>query len=244
MKDTLSLVPSYFLGHLQPETVAAPVADALWYTATAEGDGLAYIFPAGALVGMKYLTSDMLIDGNHLVVFMLSLQEGEDGPRFGLIFSGLNQCSFRLRMPLEAVNQNRWRYPREGAWLKPMCWGDRVALERVDRLTLTVLRKSSRPARFCVTPFTATVEEPPRLTTLVLPAGPLLDELGQSTLHEWPTKSRSVEEVSTRLHKQLQAVPEHRWPREWSRWGGMDGKAVYSQRLLSHSSRWDTLVAG
>mgnify|MGYP000175264010 FL=1 len=238
---SLSLVPSYFIGLLQPETVPAPIADALWYTAIAEGDGLAYTFPVGTLVGMNYLTADMLIDGNHLVVFLLSLQEGEGGPRFGLLFSGLNQCSFRLRMPLEAVNQNRWRYPREGAWLKPMCWGDRVALERVDRLTLTVLRKSSRPARFCITPLMATVEEPARLTGLVLPAGPLLDELGQSTLHEWPTKSRSVEEVSTRLHKQLQAAPEHRWPQGWSRWGGWTEKRFTASgffRIHHDGARW------
>ena len=38
--------------------------------------------------------------------------------------------SARMRVPLEAVDQNRWRYPREGAWLKPMCGGDRVDLAR------------------------------------------------------------------------------------------------------------------
>lgn len=216
----ITLVPSSSLGHLLPDNLPPLIPDAPWYTATSEGDGLFYSFPVGTLAGMSYLTADMLIDGNHLVVFALTLQEGEDGPRFGLTFAGLNQCSFRVRVPLEAVNQNRWRYPREGAWLKPMCWGDRVALERVDRMTLTILRKSERPARFCLTPFTAMVEEPPRLAEPLLPAGPLLDELGQSTLHEWPTKSRSVEEVSARLHRQLQAAPEHRWPEGWSRWGG------------------------
>lgn len=222
MEKPFSLSPASFslLGHLQPDAALAPIYDAAWYTAAAEGDGLACTFLAGALAGMNYLTADMLIDGNLLVVFLLTLQEGENGPRFGLLFSGLNQCSFRVRMPLEAVNQNRWRYGREGAWLKPMCQGERVNLERVDRLALTVLRKSDRPARFCLTPLSATVQEPPPLTELILPAGPLIDELGQSMLHDWPAKSRSAGEVTARLRHQLQTAPQHRWPEGWSRWGG------------------------
>ncbi len=229
------------LGGLQPDPTPPPFFNAAWYIAMAEGDGLLCTFPVGALAEMNYLTADMLIDGNHLVVLLLSLQEGETGPRFGLLFSGLNQCSFRLRMPLEAVNQNRWRYPREAAWLKPMCWGDRVDLARVDRLTLTVLRKSDRPARFCLTPIEATVQEPPRMAELVLPAGPLLDELGQSTLHDWPNKSRSTEQVSERLHSQRQAAPVHRWSEGWSRWGGWTGRQFERSgffRTCDDGARW------
>ncbi|NIM49655.1 MAG: hypothetical protein GTO22_10450, partial [Gemmatimonadales bacterium] len=58
--------------------------------------------------------ADLLVDGATTVVFVLCLQEGEDGPRFELSFSALNQCQARLRMPLEAVDQNRWAYAREG----------------------------------------------------------------------------------------------------------------------------------
>ncbi|MCX7681865.1 MAG: hypothetical protein N2508_07875, partial [Anaerolineae bacterium] len=237
----MTFVPSSLLGYLRPDGLPSLLPDAPWYMAQSAGDGLCYRFPVGALAGMNYLTADMLVDGNHLVVFTLTLQEGEGGPCFGLTFAGLNQCSFRVRMPLEAVNQNRWRYPREGAWLKPMCWGDRVNLELVDRMTLTVLRKSERPARFCLTPFRATVDEPPRLAELVLPVGPLLDELGQSTLHEWPTKSRRVEEVTARLHEQLQTAPRHRWPEGWSRWGGWTEKRFEASgffRTHHDGTRW------
>src|SRR5688572_25541340 len=183
MGQPLSVLPEKLLGHLTRETSAAPIPEAVWYTASAIGDGLAYSFPVGALAEARYLTADMLLDGNHLVVFQLALQEGESGSTFHLIYSALNQCSARIRMPLDAVNQNRWRYEREGAWLKPMCGGERVDLQKVDRMTITVLRKNESPARWCLTPVTATTEEPPRLTELLLPKGPLLDELGQSTLH-------------------------------------------------------------
>jgi len=43
-----------------------------------------------------------------------------------------------MRMPLELVNQNRVSYPREGAWLKPRCLYQRVDLNKVDRMTITL----------------------------------------------------------------------------------------------------------
>lgn len=226
MARSLNLVPEKLLGRLICESAAAPIPSSVWYTAPAIGDGLAYTFPMGALADARYLTADILVDGNYLVVFQLALHEGETGLVFTLIYSALNQCSARLRMPLEAVNQNRWRYDREGAWLKPMCSGERVDLRKVDRMTITVLRKHESPARWCLTPVTATSEAPPRLTELLLPKGPLLDELGQSTLHEWPTKSRSPQEVTEHLQAQLAAAPKQRWPEGFSRWGGWRSKRV------------------
>jgi hypothetical protein len=216
----LVLEPVALLGGAEREAAATPIEGAAWYTARAEGDGLSYRFPAGALAGKHYLCADLLIEGQHLAVFLLTLREGEDGLEFGLLYSALNQCGARLRMPLEAVYQNRWRYPREGAWLKPMCTGVRVDLEQVDRMSIVVLRKSHLPVRWCQTAVTATTQEPPRLAELVLPCGPLIDELGQSSLHEWPAKSRSPEEVSERLREQLAAAPAQRWPGHFSRWGG------------------------
>lgn len=220
------LRPERLLGMLTLDTAVPPFAGAQGYRALEVGDGLAYRFPAGTLATARYLTADVLLDGNHLAVFLLTLQEGEAGPVFRHTFGLLNQCQARLRLPLEAVNQNRWRYEREGAWLKPLCGGERVDLHRVDRLTLTVLRKSEQPVRWWMTPLTATAEEPPRLREPALPRGPLLDELGQSTLHEWPAKSRSTAEVTQRLHEQLAAAPTQRWPVTYTRWGGLAGRRL------------------
>jgi len=219
----IELTPEDLLGNLEQESATTPLAGATWYTAREVGDGLRYRFPVGTLLDARYLTADMLVDGNRLGVFLLTLQEGEAGRSFGLLFSALNQCSARMRMPLEAVEQNRWRYEREGAWLKPMVTGDRVDLGRVDRITLTVLRKSDRPVRWCMTPLTVASSEPPRIEEPILPQGPLIDALGQSTLHEWPAKSMSHEDVTARLQAQLAAAPDHRWPEGYSRWGGWSG---------------------
>jgi hypothetical protein len=73
---------------------------------------------------------------------------------------------------------------------------------------------------------TATADEPPLLTEPILPKGPLLDELGQSTLHEWPGKSRSAQEVTQRLRAQATAAAGHQSPATFSRWGGWNERRV------------------
>ena len=219
-KLPMELRPQKPLGKLAAEGGDAPIPGASCYAIEDTGDGLAYRMPVGALVGASHLTADLLVEGDRTVVFALELREGEKGPAFGLSFSALNQCQARLRMPLEAVHQNRWAYDREGAWLKPRCMGDRVDLAKVDRMTVTVTAKSDQPARFCLTPVTATVEDPPRLTSPILPVGPIIDELGQSTLHDWLGKSRNADEVTARLERQLEVADTHRFPKGWSQWGG------------------------
>ena len=212
------------LGQVVREESPAPFPGSTWYSATEPGDGLAYSFPAGALAQAKYLSADFLLDGTHLAVFTLTLQEGENGAAFGLTFGLLNQCQARMRMALEAVDQHRWRYEREGAWLKPICAGERVDLQKVDRLSLTVHRKSTQHVRWCMTPLVASREAPPLLEKPLLPKGKLLDELGQSAIHNWPSRTKSADEVKKRLQAQLASAPSQKLPETFSRWGGWKEK--------------------
>jgi hypothetical protein len=92
-----------------------------------------------------------------------------------------------------------------------------------------------------MTPFVASVEEPPRLEQPPLPHGPLLDELGQDTLHDWPARSRSTDEVTARLHAQLEAAPAQHWPDQFSRWGGWKNKRLEGSgffRTHHDGQRW------
>jgi hypothetical protein len=222
-----SLTPEEILGGLREDTASTPIPGATWYEAESVGDGLTYSIPEGALAGAKYLTSDMLLDGSHMIVFMLALHEaGEDGRTFNFRFSGLNQCGLRVRLPLDLVDQNRWGIEREGAFLKPRCSGDRVDLEKIDRITLKVFRKSPVTARWCMTPFVMTDQDVEKMSAPVLTKGPLLDELGQSTLHDWPAKSKSVEEVVERIRSQLEKAPDQAWPAGFTRWGGWKKKRI------------------
>ncbi|MBI3679430.1 MAG: hypothetical protein HY235_03450 [Acidobacteria bacterium] len=219
------LKPSSTLGSLQRETAAAPIEGATWFRAESEGAGLEYRFPAGLLAGFHSLTTDMLLDGSTLIVFTIALFESGTGRRFQLRFAGLNQCSFRVRMPLSLVDQSRWQAGREGAFLKPLVGGDRVDLAKVDRLTFTMTRKApGAAARWCMTRLQASPTEVPKLTGPILPKGPLLDELGQSRLHDWPAKTRTVEQMRQRVRAQFESASKQNWPEEFSRWGGCKAK--------------------
>jgi hypothetical protein len=218
--DLGRLRPDSLLDGLVAEVGEAPLKGAVWYRAGAQGGGLLYKFDPGTLSQAKFLTADVLLDGNYQTVYELVLREGTEGPAFRLAFALLNQCSARIRMPLSVVDQNRWRLEREGAWLKPLCWGDRVDLKNVDRMVLRVLRNGGKPGRWCLTPFEATAEEVPRIATPILTAGPLLDELGQSHLHKWSGKSKNSNEVTGRLKKQFEAASTQKLPGSFTRYGG------------------------
>lgn len=215
------------LGALTTDPAAeSPIPGAHWYTAAKPGDGIAFTFPPGHLARFHSLTADMLLDGNMMAVWTLSLQEGEKGRRFRLTFSALNQCSFRMRMALEVTDQNRWQMNREGAFLKPLAGGDRVDLSLVDRASLVVSRTDGHPVRWCMTPLRAAPAEVPRLASIILPKGPLVDVLGQSNLHSWPARTKSPAELVSRLQSQLKAAPKQQWPKSFSRWGGWTARRL------------------
>ncbi len=220
----LVLKPESLLGSLKEDGADTPISGATWYISAGEGDGLLYRFEPGTLTSARYLTADTLLDGSYQTVYQLVLQEGEAGPAFRLGFALLNQCAARIRMPLSAVDQNRWMFQREGAWLKPLAGGARVNLEKVDRMMLRVLRSGGRSSRWCLTHFTATPDEVVKLADPVLPKGALLDELGQSRLHEWPAKSKSRADVTKRLKHQFASASTHQFPAAFSKFGGWKEK--------------------
>ncbi len=225
-----SLPPPMTLGKLLRPGVRSDLPAAVEYSAENAGDGLSWTFPAGTLAAAKYLTADFLLHGDSLVVFRLSLQEGEHGRLFRFIFGGLNECSFRLRMPLSLVNQNILVSNREGALLLPMTEGDIVDLHLVDRASLTILRKADAPARWAMTEVFHTTQEVAQLTKPLLPKGPLLDELGQSRIRSWQGKTRSVHELKGRLLSEWNSAAGAQWPEQFSRWGG------WSNRRLAEAS--------
>jgi hypothetical protein len=228
----------------------AIIPGAIWYEAHRENDGLAFRFEPGALADVRFLTADIFADSPELPVFQLRLREGEEGPPFTLVYAVLPYAQARLRMQAVAINQNRWQFLREGAWLKPMAGGSRVDLSKVDRMDVIVLRKGERPVRWCQTPITAMQDEPPRLAEPRLPKGALLDELGQSTTRNWPGKTRSLDELKTRLNAQLAAASAHKWPDRFSQWGGLAARLEKSDkpggffRTHHDGTRWWLLDPG
>lgn len=213
------------LGGLKKVDGPSYLPDAQWYEGNEVGDGLSFQFPQGSLANEMYITSDMLADGNHMIKFQLILQEGADGPEYKFQYGVLNQCSLRVRMPLSLVDQNRWGIDREGAFLKPRCGGDRVDLQKVDRMRLIILRKSSQPARFCLTPMMSSAEEVPLIPHPVLPKGKLIDDIGQSIIHEWPGKTKNVDGMKEYLLNRLKSS-NHTLADILSVWGGWKEKRL------------------
>jgi len=214
---------------------------ASWYEGVSPGDGIIYNFPIGSLVGEKYITADMLADGNHMTRFIINLQEGEDGRIFGFSFGVLNQCSLRIRLPLDLVDQNRWGIDREGAFLKPRCSGDRVDLTKVDRMILTIQRMSPKPSKFCITPVISSPDEVPVIEHPILPKGKLIDEIGQSTIHVWHGKTKDVSLMKENLNNRSRNI-NHNWPESLSAWGGWKEKRLNQGtgffRTFHDGERW------
>ncbi|MBI4890100.1 MAG: hypothetical protein HY821_05690 [Acidobacteria bacterium] len=214
------------VGGLQEEDGTAPLPAARWFTAEKTGDGMAFTFAPGALARARWLTTDMLLEGKDLTAWQITLREGEQGRVFRYTFGGLNQVSFRVRMDLSLVDQRMWQADREGAFLKPMVGGERVDLSKVDRMTFTVHRKGLKASRWCMTPLTAVASTPPKLTELVLPKGALLDEFGQSAIHDWPGKTRTTAELKARVAGQLESAPKLEWPEGFTKWGGWKARKL------------------
>jgi hypothetical protein len=214
------------IGNLKAEDGACPIEGGKWYSAAEPGAGYVCQFAPGKLAQQKWLAADFILDGQHMLVFSVDLQEGEKGRRFRLTFAGLNQCSFRFRMSMGLTDQNQWQAAREGAFLKPLVSGDRVDLAKVDRMTFRLSKKPDYPARWAMTPIRASSTEPAKLDKVILPKGPLVDAMGQSRLHGWAGKSKSQEEVSKRLNLQLANAASQKWPAEFTRWGGWKTKKI------------------
>jgi hypothetical protein len=199
---------------------------AAWYEGQSEGDGIEYRFPAGTLAKAACLTADMLLDGDTLAAFLISLHEAGTGRVFRFSFGALNQCSFRVRLGMELLNQNRWMADREGAFLKPRCSGDRVDAANVERITFAIHRKGPGAVRWLMTPLRASNEPVAKIDQPVLPKGPLVDELGQYTLRSWPGKTASVEEMKRHIQAQLAGAGRQAWPSAFTRWGGWKQKKL------------------
>jgi len=217
---SLALEPPQFTEGVTSQPDASLLAGGIRYTAQQEKQGLIYDGEPGFLSGYGWLSADFLSLHPTDLVFTLELfEEGNDQPcicRFTL----LPKAQARLRFDFGALKQNRWRYFREGACLKPTMSGGRVSLSRVHRLEVKVLYKARGEASWDMTPLQALVEAPPLLEHPLLPEGKLLDALGQATWKDWEGETASEEEMVLRLREQLDGKELRPLPDAMSPWGG------------------------
>ena len=179
-------------------------------------DGLRATIAGGSLAGAKFATFDVLLSGDRFVMFRFDLMAGDECICMER-FSPLTECQTRICLPLS---------------------GD---LGRVDSMTITVDRKTDPPASFCISPVTFAASEPPRLDDPMLPRGPLVDEMGQSTLHNWPTKTRCIDALLAHLRAEYDNAPAQQWPEHFSASGGWKERRVEATgffRTHHDGQRW------
>ena len=112
---------------------------------------------------------------------------------------------------------------------------------KVDRVTLQLFRKGPGRVRWCMTPLTVSTTEVPELLKPVLPKGALLDRFGQSVQRNWPAKTRSIEELKTRIQKQYEDASVIKWPEQFSASGRLEKRRI---RAMAWASSARTRMAG
>ena len=194
----------------------SPLPGASGYVADDYGGELACTVAPEKLAGTRFLAFDVLVGGERFVTFRVDLLDAAKQKLAEHYFQMINQIQTCVCVPLGRV-------------------------ERVRRVVLIVCRKAPGPARFCLTPLSASADAPPAVIDPVLPKGALLDEFGQSRLMDWPTRSRSGEEIVKRLKAQFRAAGRQRAPESFSRWGGWKEKRVEASgffRTHHDGRRW------
>lgn len=140
----------------------------------------------------RFLWFDILLEGPWFATFVLVFK---DGPKTAeCFFSPLNECQTRQVFSIPP-----------GSW---------------KSVTLAIQRKPQPSAQFYISPLTCSPGEPAQLVRPVLPRGPLMDELGQSRLHDWDGKQKNGEALVRHLGGLYRQAPRRRWPASYSRWGG------------------------
>lgn len=208
-------------GDIQTLATPALLPGASAYEASdADGTEIVYRVQTGELAAGRWLTFDLLLDSDTTAAFQLRFYEPGQAEPFAVQFMPMIHAQARIRVPMTFLDMNRWDLEREGAWLKALCTGRRVAPARVNRIALAVIRTGGRRVRFSVTPPTLTDSEPPQLRDPLLPKGILLDRFGQCAVRDWPSKTRSEAELIERLRGQLRHSAGAAFPEGFSKWGG------------------------
>ena len=191
-------------GAASPGEGSGPFDGARWFVLGSDAAGVVFVCnDAGVPNDARYLWFDALLGGTLFVTFALAVRAG-DQVLWDQHFSVLHQCQTRVVLDIPET----------------------IDLSAMDRMTMTVLRKRPGEAHLAVGPVRLDAQRPPVLATPALPAGPLVDELGQSRVHAWSTRTAAPADMVARLRASNESSGTARWPGDYSRWGGWAGQCV------------------
>lgn len=179
----------------------------------------------------KYVVLDLASFMSWSIVFMFEFwEEGNrtDEPNITVRMSTLPFVKTRLVLPMEALDSQRIFLPRTPGKLRSFVHGKKVDTAKITRFALSV-REGFETQRLEITDVYLTDEEP----DYPLQAVKLVDEMGQLLIHDWPGKTKDVEELNANLKEQLKSADTAAYCGDWSRYGGWKKKKLEAKGFFS-----------
>ena len=164
---------------------------------------------------------------------------GGDKEQIGVRYGVLPRLLTRVVLPLDHLDAQRIYPPKYARQLKGGVKGRRMRAGEIARVHLRLAPVApGYGATLYLKDLYLAAEMPPPLPA---PAQPVVDRLGQWTARDWPGKTRSEEELNTRLLALEKNAPARQFPAGWSRYGGYKAKPFKASgyfRTHHDGQRW------
>lgn len=189
--------------------------------------------------GMRWLVMDVRgmqkSDPAMVFEFWNGGNEGKGSDLTAIV--GLLPClAVRVAFPLEAADGAKLFWlPRTPGRLKMVVHGNRVYMESCRKASFGFYRTNAEQTLEIANVYLSDVEP-----EYPMEEAKLLDELGQWNLWDWPGKTKSPEELTTRLQARA-GLPDGQFPAGLSRYGGWQAKrfgATGFFRVVKADGRW------
>ncbi len=171
----------------------------------------------------RYLVFDVECLEDHSLILNMNIYEKADDeiPAFFMRFGILPKLRAKICLDLRLMDGSILFPESNPGQLKVVCHGRRVERSAMGKITL-VMPACFHGVSVTLSDLTLTDEQPERFP---LPAGKLIDELGQLRLKQWPGKLQSVAEMRDMLQSAL-TLPDAFAVAGWDQYGGYAAKPV------------------
>ncbi|SHE89006.1 hypothetical protein SAMN02746089_00960 [Caldanaerobius fijiensis DSM 17918] len=159
-----------------------------------------------------------------------------DEPNISVTLGLLPGVKTRLSFPLEALNSQKMFLDRTPGKLKTVLFGNKVAIDEIDRFAIGVMKCFSEQ-KLEISNFHLSQNEP----DYPLPDIKLVDEMGQYAIKEWPSKTKSINELKVYLKEESAKPDDAIFSDNRSHYGGWKEKKFESTgyfRTQYDGERW------
>ena len=150
----------------------------------------------------KCLAFDIYYDAEHSGSFYLrAYAKGQNGENLHANIGLLPRIKTRVTFPLSYLNAQSVFMRRDPARLKGVIFGKRLPIEELDHFAIGAKLTEREPQEVFYISNIALLSEDPDFE---VPDVKLVDEMGQSTLRDWPGKTPNIQALKEQLNAALQ----------------------------------------